>query len=577
MADFDCVSFQIRTGFVAPGAPTPPGAPSGPTVAEPGFSLIVCAEKAGPGFLANIPGPPCAAGPSTWAQFEERLIIWPPVLDVGHVSDTESVSGNIWNTYAIQTATLQAIDVSGAEGIQRTGLPVGSMIPPLQGAEPGYDVTTQGPPIISAAYIYIFDLQDCRQEIVGSRGIVLTSRPLAAGYAEGREWATGIFASDSGKESRRSRYSDFGPPKRFVRMPAATVSVAEQNLLQNALRFGGRFPLIVPLWASLSRLDLDSDGTETIFCDTADREFLAGMIAMVLKASRQAAADADSGFAAREIADVQPDRLVLSSPVSGFLAGDFVLPMIPTATPRNLSLEALDLRRIKGSLEFEELAQPAAAAEIPPAAPQYLGYDIWKVEPLAPSGAEPEAHWEARGETWQPQSAYSPRETGFRLNFRVFHKSRVERRLFREWFDRKRGREGAFWVRSRKPDMELVSPASAGSGLLEIRDALDAFGLRDIPRHVWSLGLGAPFEIGNPVNSPTPGAILLDVNPPLTGDLPAGSHFENFFLVRFADDRMDFDAGGQPRYWRDAGGEDHLVFESSFALLELIKETPTNF
>lgn len=576
MADFDSISHQTRLAFLAPGAPDPFEPVEGAGVFAAGYGFLACVSRS-PAALANIAGPPIVAGPSTWAQLAERLIIAPPVLDAGHVITSNEVSGNIWNTYAAETATLEAIQTSGVEGIQRSGLAPGDEIGPLQGAEPTYVVTSQGPPIIAAFYTYEFDLQDCVQEVVGSRGIVIASRPLTSGYAEGRRWDTGIFESASGKESRSSRYDDFGPPKRFARLPLATVSEFEQAQLQNALRFGGRYALSVPLWFNLTTLEQDTDELPTIYCDTTDREFLAGMTAMVIKADRRAAAsNADTGFAVRSIEEVQSDRLVLSSAANGFLAGDLVLPLIPTATPRGLSLDAFDHRRLKGALEFEELAQAAAAAEIPNGASQYLGFDIWEPEPRGTVQIAPDARWIARGQDWQAQSSYSPKEASFRVGFDLLLATRTEARALREWFDRKRGREGAFWVRSRTPAMTLAAAASSGSGLIEVHDALDVFGLRNVARHVWSPDLGAAFEVGNARDSATSGRALLDVNPALPGDLLAGARLEHFFLVRFADDRLDMEVGQGAATNRD-GGEDHLVLSASVSLIELPKETPTNF
>jgi hypothetical protein len=579
MADFGCYShdssFVVYENDVAPTPPLPPD--EAEVVAFGALALLACPKT---GVTPLGPSSRRAGAPSARVP--------------GIASATESFCSRPWWTWATsptrpraraslgtltprQSATVVSVAASGAENLSREGLDPGLVIPPLRDSIVVYSATSQGPPVIQALYLYEFDLQDCQQSVIGSRGIVLTSRPLAAGYGESRVWETGVFVSDSGKEVRRSRYDDFGPPKRLVRLPLATVSQAEQNLLQNALRFGGRYALQVPLWMSFSRLTSDTTGSTTILCPTADREFLPGMSAMVLKASRASAASVDSGFAVRLIEEVHADGLVLSSAVNGFAAGDFVLPMIPTATPRGLNLQSLDLRRTKGTAEFEELAQAAAAAEIPNEADQYEGFDVWEIQPRDAIEIEPEVHWSILGESWQAQNAYSPREANYKLKFRLIAKTRAEVRALRDWFDRHRGREGAFWVRSHKPDLQLTAAASSGSNILEIRDSLDAFGLRNIPRHVWSPDLGAAMEIGNPRNSGTADAALVDIIPDLPGDLAVGARLENFFLVRFAADRLDMEAGGQARYWRDGAGEDQLVVDVGVDLVELPKETPTGF
>lgn len=284
---------------------------------------------------------------------EGKIIVWPPLFDVGNVSDDIEVFGYVWNTYRELTATVTAILASGADGIEQSGLDALDTIKQTLDAVVTYAISPTGPLVIDATWLYDTDLGDGSHRIIGSRGVALINRPLVAGYVERWTFDTAFFRALDGKDYAQSRFASGEEPRASVSFPAAALSRLDLARLENVLRFAGRYGLAVPLWWSLSRLDEATDGSATISCPTPMRRFAVGRSVLLLAAN----APVDPKFAVRQVAEVASDSLTLNAAIGTgeFSPGDLVVPLLPMQAKREQGLAMTNARFGRGSLDFEEL------------------------------------------------------------------------------------------------------------------------------------------------------------------------------------------------------------------------------
>jgi hypothetical protein len=137
-------------------------------------------------------------------------------------------------------------------------------------------------------------------------------------------------------------------PRRVVTFPFSTGSRAKLMAIENLLAYGLAFEIYVPLWHSLSRLTAAVSGSATLYCDATGRDFD--------QVEKLAVIAADlSSYATRTISSVGTAQIAVTTAVTGFSIGDFVLPIIPATPAAASDLEWKLAAFGKGTLEFTEI------------------------------------------------------------------------------------------------------------------------------------------------------------------------------------------------------------------------------
>jgi hypothetical protein len=333
--------------------PEPPGVGDGVKALDP-FPGVFVDAQIGPVV------PLRTHGGQTLESFndliKERLLISPAVIDVGLIVSSQTFTGIIWNNYRVtlQDATLDEMIVSGNEGIALDGLAVNDVILATKSIEYIYTVTNIGPVIIDAEYDFVFDLQTLEQDLFGFRGSVLISEPLADGYGENRAFTTNLFRSIGGREYRQQLSND-PIPVRSTEMSIKAFTRAELSQLENVIRFGAAFNIVVPLWFSLTKLTDDTNALTNILSveSTDHREFSTVNQLVIIGVGKNIN---ERQFVVRQIMSLTATTIVVNGPPgAGWFAGDYVLPCIGATPQTSSSFEYLIERRASAKLSFQEI------------------------------------------------------------------------------------------------------------------------------------------------------------------------------------------------------------------------------
>lgn len=283
----------------------------------------------------------------------ERIHAIPTLIGVGTVTDPIEVEGILWNAYRSQRAILSQVVQQNTQGVSFSGIEPFTALEPLRDAVITYLVSAEGPVVIDALFSYVFDLQTAEQRLVGQRGAVVLARPNASGYQESEEYATDVFRALDGRTYGTSKVYVTQPPRRSISFGVGVYLERDLARLENVLRFGSRFSVSVPLWWSLSRLSLSTDGSAVVSCPVDERDFAAGSSVLFLPSR----APLRPEFAVRVVEEVQGAGLLLNAPLGDgeFAAGDLVLPLVSCAAPQRHQLTLSRHGGARGQLTFVEV------------------------------------------------------------------------------------------------------------------------------------------------------------------------------------------------------------------------------
>lgn len=267
-----------------------------------------------------------------------KVIISPLSIDVGLVVQDTPVSGFIWNTtdtnINVNNYTLDSID-----GVVLTPTPpftVGA----YNDVATTINIFVDGSPIIDGYLVYETSAGNYRTYIQGLRGLIF-SFPPGFPYREGEQFRTSIFKAHTGKEVRKNLLTK----SKFRWEYVIKVNGRDMQRLQRFIRYAVRPTVLHPVWSSLSHLTANTDGTTTIYLDTADRDFQVGDYILLKGQSYEDAV---------KVTGVGTGSLTLEKPPRyQFYAGDLVVPLKPATLKEVQTLEY----RNTNSGEFKILAE----------------------------------------------------------------------------------------------------------------------------------------------------------------------------------------------------------------------------
>jgi len=168
------------------------------------------------------------------------------------------------------------------------------------------------------------------------------------------------------------------------------------------------------------------------------------------------------------------------------------------------------------------------------------------------------------GEPWQHQTKFTNEAPERMVDVVLLMNGVTERASMRDFFDSKKGKETAFWIKSKKADMVVSEAIGSGNSTIKLVPSEEIFGLSNVTRHVWIPSIDQLTKVSNPQIADGGDTITIDLDPALSGDLKAGAKIHNLYLVRFDSDTF----GIRGTRINEA------VTECEFRLRELQGETP---
>ncbi|WP_414604340.1 hypothetical protein [Stenotrophomonas sp. AR029] len=400
-----------------------------------------------------------------------RLHVLPLRIDLGNLVTNQVRSVRLWNAY-FQPQNLSAVSLDGGEGIDLTGPGAPPLVfAPLQVRQWSLTVSTEGPPVITAALTFTFSG-------LGDRTITITGNRMSAWMlppdwerpvTETLAWATDVQQSVDGSEAR---FPLRAAPRRSWEF-SVVADRRERQVLEHALFDWSARTWALPIWNDVSwlkaRLAL---GVQSIPVPAAvQRDYRIGGLAMLWK-------DVTT-YELVEVAGISADALQLARPTANaWQPGTRVLPCRTARIAETPSLERLTDRVMRSTVRLAAVENCDWPAVAPPTS--YRGRPVLEQRPdldqaqTAEFGRQlvvidgdigPVTIDDISGKAW-PLQSHAWQTWG-----------RSEQASLRGLLYWLQGRASALWVPSWADDLELVEPSlSTSSGIVVAWAGVARFG-----------------------------------------------------------------------------------------------------
>lgn len=246
-------------------------------------------------------------------DFYNRIHITPSSLALGNLLSSQTREFEVWNSY-FSSKLLSSITQSGTDGItltQPTAAP--TTFASLEARTYVLSISTDGAPVISAAYVFNFPDNQPAMTITGRR-VVLWPFVAQNQFTETLEWKTDILTTQEGEQRialrnapRQSFTYDFQlTPYQFSRAKAI------------ATQWGQRV-YGIPVWNSVTKLKVIESGATVIEFDTTNQDYRDNDILMLW--------ESDTSFEALETLVVSDTQIELKLPLTRTYNDVYIVPV----------------------------------------------------------------------------------------------------------------------------------------------------------------------------------------------------------------------------------------------------------
>jgi hypothetical protein len=422
-------------------------------------------------------------------DFYFRIYVEPAAIELGNLVSAQQRTVTVWNAYPYTAQTLLDTPLIGGDGIDiTTPGPLPLLFRPLQERAWELTVSTDGPPVIDAAWTFNFaSANDVTVTITGSRITPWAWLPdWRDGILERLTWLTDVLPSPIRSEQRRSLRQ--APGRSFEWR--TIVDAQERAQLDLALYSWGARIWAMPVWPDIYWLGAALPLASTLVpCATTGRDFRAGGLAL-LRAP-------DYGQARRyevvEIDSVEPTGLQLINPtVQAWPRGTRLYPL----RLAKLQQQPKPRRLTDTAWESRILMQVMEPSDWPAAAPA-VTYRGWPVLEAAPDETE---EWsgdyermvlELENATGFPRDTDTAGTPATLQPHRWVLQDRSQQGAFRSLLYYFRGRFKSAWVPTFAADLTPVSVIGGASTTVDVsavdyvRFGLGRVGRRDIRIEMW--------------------------------------------------------------------------------------------
>ncbi len=385
--------------------------------------------------------------PSFLDDYYYRVHINPGKVDLNNLLSSQTRTVEVWSAY-FSSNLLSGISQSGTDGITLSS----AQEPPtlfgiLESRNYTLSVSTSGSPIIDAQYTFDFAQSESTLQVVGRRVLVWPFVPQTA-HRESLEWQTDIIKSYAG-EQRLALNTYMLTPEEFSRAKAISY--------QWAHRVYG-----VPVWSELTHVGPLPMGATYISVDTTVADYRENDVIVVWESS--------SSEMAVEIATVQADSVSLKLPLSREFTNAYVAPLRFARAYNGIEYSRSGNEVVVSKATFSVTQNKDLSASA--GYPTYRGKDVVTDRTIVVG--------DISEKIFRPVDIFDngsgPVEVDTQANWVEHHqvltfstRNRVERWRARRWLHSLRGKQGAFWLISWNPDLEVTSDFNSSSTGLVVK------------------------------------------------------------------------------------------------------------
>ncbi len=393
--------------------------------------------------------------------------VWllPAFLDFGEVSQTELLSTQIWHSY-LYPNTLTALDILEPSNVSQNNLSVGYVFKPLELKQVNFTANKTGPSNINT--VFSFELSNLIDFEITTFGVRSRQWGFEVNWQSGievvYEYKTDLIESRNGSLQRRAARKN---PRRYLRY--SSLITRDDSILFEAL-----------MLKSQSRLFSIND--ESLNAELATNA-LAGQSQIQLKYKPewvQVGTEIVIGYKnleeSKTVSVINGNLVTLTEPLIFTHSAD---GLIRKKTPVLITTEQR-LDKATNSTDvvtFDYAVPPGFETEWPngESYPLFIGRELFLKKPNWINGIS-QTMQGPREELDYGQGVIDynyPIEYNFLsrdLSFTCFDIR--EREELINFFKRRRGRAGSFWVPSWYNELKLLSPIMSGTNLIAIQDSL---------------------------------------------------------------------------------------------------------
>lgn len=391
-----------------------------------------------------------------------RIHISQSLVALGNVVSNVTKTVKVWNAWLEQTQTLNTFGVTNGAGITVTSpgvLPI--TFARNQELSWVFTVAVQGPPTIDAIYTWTFaDSESVTLEITGNRVTAWALTPdWSAGVRETLQFRTDVMTAWSGAEQRRALR--IAPRRQF--QFSAPMGQQERRVIEASLFAWSSMVWALPIFSDGQRLTSAlSPGMLTVACDTVNRDFRAGGLAILITDAAH--------YEVLQVTSVTNTALALTNAVAGtWPVGS---RLYPVRTARLVSYPKI--ARENGQFAT---VQPQFVTVEPcdwtPASglPQYRSFPVLENSP--DTGAANEASYEREMNVIDNETGVVEMDDTAGIGFPVwmhnwFMQGRTQRAFFRSLMYLLKGRQGEIWVPTYQSDLQLSAIIASTATTMDV-------------------------------------------------------------------------------------------------------------
>lgn len=389
-------------------------------------------------------------------DFYNRIHLQPSALTLGNLTSSQLRDVTVWNAYT-SPKLLSSVDASGTDGITLTQ-PVAppTYFAPLEERTYQLNISTNGAPVIDAAYTFVFEGEAPVLSITGRRVVIWPFIPQTR-HTEVLEWKTDLLPSFN-KEQRLALRA--APRQAFTfefQLDPYQFSRAKAIATQWAHRVYG-----IPVWSELTRVGALATGMTYIPVDTSYADYRDDDLVVLW--------ESDEKFVAVETTTIEAGQINLKLPLEASFTDAYVAPVRFARTPSGMAFDRKAHDITEAKVTFTVTQNTDLGAEV--GYPQYRGKDVLTDLPVI-VGSMTERISRAIDEF---DNGSGPVGVDIRNNWVQGRKAitfdtltRQERWAARQWLHARRGKQVGFWLPSWAPDLVLVENSPSGSGALVVR------------------------------------------------------------------------------------------------------------
>lgn len=397
--------------------------------------------------------------------FYNRILIDPASLDMGNLLSNQTRSIKLWNGF-LSNRTLEGFQRNNDDGISvKEPVVTPYTLRPLEELTYTLSISTDGPAVIDASYVWTVNGIEYRAAISGRRVVIWPYPPSwDTPVTESLQWLTNILRSYDGSEQRRALRTKPRRSFSYAFKTAREESARMENLLwgwQNRL-------YALPVWTDRPKLTTAGlRGDMALALPTATYSFSAGALAILFSDVRT--------MEVVEIDSVQAGNLTLKRPLeANWPLGTSVFPVILGHLPNSVPMTRLTSQAVAGTVTFS--TDPVTTEPYVPWTDIPLTYDGIEVltrQPNWQGGLSNEMQYafetldqKTGAINWQTTEEF-PR---IQRSYSWLLNGRQKIHDFRAMIGRRFGQQRSFWVPSWHDDFVVTKGLGSAEVGLYVKD-----------------------------------------------------------------------------------------------------------